>query len=82
MMFDKMKMSKKLMFILGVMLFLNLTSTCFAELKTKKDLKDVLPAADMFARKTKPFGHYLGYAAVGRALQRIGASKKTERNAT
>lgn len=62
---DKMKMSKKSIFIWGVILFLNLTSFCFAELKTKRDLKDVLPAADMFARKTEPFGHYLGYAADG-----------------
>ena len=64
-MFDKIKLSKAIIFILIIIAFLNLTSESSAKLVTKEDLADVLPAATMFVRKTEPFGHYLGYATEG-----------------
>lgn len=57
----KRKQQKAAIFILPILVFLNLAPECFAELVTKRDLADVLPAANVFARKTEPFGHYLGY---------------------
>jgi len=59
---NKIKLSKVTIFILIILAFFSLTSESSATLVTKKDLADVLPAADMFLRKTEPFGHYLGYA--------------------
>jgi len=51
--------------ILAIMAFLNLTSQSFAELVTEKELKDVLPDANIFARKTEPFAHFCGYTTDG-----------------
>jgi len=71
-MFDKIKLSKAIIFILIIIAFLSLTSESSAKLVTKEDLADVLPAATMFVRKTEPFGHYLGYATEGGHL--VGAA--------
>ncbi len=61
----KRKLPKVAIFILSILVFLNLTPECFAELVTKKDLADVLPAANAFARKTEPFPHFVGYTTDG-----------------
>ena len=65
------KQLKAAIFILAVLAFLNLASECFAESVTKRDLADVLPAADAFARKTEPFGHFLGYTTEGGYLMGV-----------
>ena len=65
------KSPKTVLFILVISVFLNLTPECFAELVTKKDLADVLPAANAFARKTEPFGHFLGYTTDGGYLMGV-----------
>jgi len=70
-MYSKIKLPKAAIFILGITLSLNLTPKCFAESVTKRDLADVLPAANLFVRKTEPFGHYLGYITEGGYL--VGA---------
>jgi len=62
---DTIKQPKAVVFILYIFLFLNLTPECFAELVTKRDLADVLPTANAFARKTEPFPHFLGYTTDG-----------------
>lgn len=64
----KIKLTKAAIFILAITLSLNLIPKCFAESVTKKDLADVLPTANLFVRKTEPFGHYLGYTAKGEYL--------------
>jgi len=64
-MFDKIKLSKAIIFILIIIAFLSLTSESSAKLVTKEDLADVLPAATIFVRKTEPFGYYLGYTTQG-----------------
>jgi len=61
----KLKLPKAAIFILAITLSLNLIPKCFAESVTKKDLADVLPVANLFVRKTEPFGHYLGYTTEG-----------------
>ena len=61
----KRKLPKVAIFIFSILAFLNLTLECFAELVTKKDLADVLPAANAFARKTEPFPHFVGYTTDG-----------------
>jgi len=71
-MFDKIKLSKAIIFILIIIAFLSLTSESFAKPVTKEDLADVLPAANLFVRKTEPFGYYLGYTTEGGHL--VGAA--------
>jgi len=44
------KRPKAAIFAFSILIFLNLTPECFAELVTKRDLADVLPAANAFAR--------------------------------
>ena len=61
----KRKLQKAAIFILPILVFLNLTPDCFAELVTKRDLADVLPTANAFARKIEPFEHFLGYTTEG-----------------
>jgi len=56
-----MRLVEAAIFILGTIGPLYSTPKCFAESVRKKDLADVLPAANVFIRKTEPFGHYLGY---------------------
>ena len=65
------KRPKAAIFIFYVLIFLNLTPECFAELVTKRDLADVLPAANAFARKTEPFPHFLGYTTDGGYLMGV-----------
>ena len=55
-------------FILSVMCILGFMPECFAESVTKTDLADVLPAANLFVRKTEPFGYYLAYNTEGGSL--------------
>ena len=62
---SKTKLPKAAIFTLGITLSLNLIPKCFAESVTKRDLADVLPTANVFARITEPFGHYLGYTTNG-----------------
>jgi NosR/NirI family nitrous oxide reductase transcriptional regulator len=59
------KRPKAAIFVFYILIFMNLTPECFAELVTKRDLADVLPAANAFARKTEPFPHFLGYTTDG-----------------
>ncbi len=71
-MFQKtIKPQKAVIFILSILTFLNLTPECFAELITKKDLADVLPTANAFARETEPFPHFLGYTTDGGYLMGV-----------
>jgi len=67
-----MKLPKAAIFILGITPSLNLIPECLAESITKRDLADVLPVANLFVRKTEPFGHYLGYTTKGGYL--VGAA--------
>jgi len=67
-----MKLPKAAIFILGIIVFLSSTSESSDKLVTKEDLADVLPAANLFVRKTEPFGHYLGYTIEGGHL--VGAA--------
>ena len=60
-----MKLSKITIFILCIIAFSSATSGSSGELVTKKDLADVLPAADTFTRQTEPFAHYPGYTTEG-----------------
>ncbi|MBN1803699.1 MAG: 4Fe-4S binding protein [Sedimentisphaerales bacterium] len=62
---------KAAIFILAILTFLNLAPECFAESVTKRDLADVLPTADAFARKTEPFEHFLGYTTDGGYLMGV-----------
>ena len=56
---------------MSILIFLYITPECIAELITKKDLADVLPTADAFARKTEPFPHFLGYTTDGGYLMGV-----------
>ena len=58
-----LKLLKPFIFILVILAFLSSTSESSAKLLTKKDLTDVLPAADVFISKTEPFSYYLGYTS-------------------
>jgi len=58
-------LAKAAIFILGTIGFLYSIPKCFAESVRKNDLAAVLPAANVFIRKTEPFGHYLGYTTEG-----------------
>jgi len=60
-----MKLSKITIFILCIIAFLSSISEGSTKLVAKKDLADVLPAANTFVRQTEPFGHYLGYTTEG-----------------
>jgi len=62
---DRTKFKKAIILILSIVFLLGLQYDSFAELATKKDLADVLPAANVFARKEEPFGHFLGYTTDG-----------------
>jgi NosR/NirI family nitrous oxide reductase transcriptional regulator len=62
---------KAAIFILVILTFLDVTAECSAESVTKRDLADVLPTADAFARKTEPFGHFLGYTTDGGYLMGV-----------
>ena len=64
-MYGTKKQPKTAISILFILAFLNLTSGCFAESVTKKDLADVLPSANAFCRKTEPFPHFRGYITEG-----------------
>jgi NosR/NirI family nitrous oxide reductase transcriptional regulator len=68
---DARKKLKAVAFVLTILIFLNVTPECVAELITKKDLADVLPSADAFARKTEPFPHFLGYTTDGGYLMGV-----------
>jgi len=63
-----MKSKKTAIFILTTIFFLCSAHKIFAESLTKNDLAEVLPSANVFVRKTKPFGHYLGYTIEGGKL--------------
>ena len=67
----KRKLQKAAIFILPILVLLNLTPECFAELVTKRDLADVLPIANAFARKTEPFEYFLGYTTDDRCLMGV-----------
>jgi len=60
-----MKYRNVLIAALSFVLILSSAHNASAELVPKKDLADVLPAANVFVRKETPFGHYLGYSANG-----------------
>jgi NosR/NirI family nitrous oxide reductase transcriptional regulator len=59
------KESKAVILIFSLLVFLNLDCECFAELVTRKDMADVLPKANAFARKTEPFPYFRGYTTDG-----------------
>jgi len=62
---DTIKQLKVTIFILPILILVNLTPDCVAELITERDLTYVLPAANAFARKTEPFPHFRGYTTDG-----------------
>ncbi|HIJ70615.1 MAG TPA: 4Fe-4S binding protein [Planctomycetes bacterium] len=70
-MLGKKNLAKAAVFLLFIPALLNSTPECFAESVTKRDLADVLPAADAFAKKTEPFAHYLGYTTDGGYLMGV-----------
>jgi len=63
--YNATKKLKAALYTLYLLVFLNLGPECLAELITKKDMADVLPKADAFARKTEPFAHFRGYTTDG-----------------
>ena len=68
----KMKLSESAIAILATILSFTLIPKCLAESVTKGDLLHVLPGANLYIRKTEPFGYYLGYSGEGGYL--VGAA--------
>ena len=60
------RISKNLIWfiVLGLLLFWHIDGFC-AQTPSKNDLENVLPEADVFARKLEPFPHYLAYISDG-----------------